>query len=632
MRGTMLALLLAFAFQSDAPTLVLRNGRVFDPESQTLRAPADLWIAGERVLGERALGTPVPPHAAGSPPVEVRDVGGAVLLPGLFDLHTHVAVAGTGMDAFVALEREEHLRSQLACGVTHVVDLHDDPTAVVATRERSRRESDLARLHVAGAAFTAPGGHGTQFGIEANVVTNVAEVDARFTQLLAARPDVIKLILEHGEWGPVPKLPTLDSELVDALARRAHEAQLPLFAHVWTLDEARTAVLHGADVLAHGVFVGAPDAELVRAMKARNVAYVPTLAVVVGSRRAASERTPYARELARAALHPDVYASVASGHGSGWSASAEFGGGEAQWFANLKLLADAGVTIGAGTDAGNPLTPHGPALLAELALYVEAGLSPARALRAATLDAAKILRVERDCGSLEPGKLADVVVIRGDPTRSIDELWNVVDVFKAGRRVDREALARKNVERAAPKAKRIVGPDVPARVDDFDDGDFTSACGTDWTSSADAALGGKSSVTIAVKDGVLRAEGELRAGFPYGPFAGAALRFDAEERRVLDAANFDGLRLRVRGTERSWSFTLNRAAVKDFNVFATELELGPEWREVEIPFKTLQQVGFGEPVPWAPDDFTGLELDARAPWGSNEVGSFWFELDWIEFR
>ncbi|MCK6445995.1 MAG: CIA30 family protein [Planctomycetes bacterium] len=624
----MLVHLLTIALQVEMPTLVLRNGRVFDPVALELRAPADLWIGGERVIGERPLGAALPSDAAH---VEVRDVGGATLLPGLFDLHVHVAVAGTGMDAFVALEREEHLRSQLACGITHVVDLHDDATAVFAARERSLREPDLARLHAAGSAFTAPGGHGTQFGIEENVVTTPAEVDARFAKLLELRPDVIKLILEHGEWGPVPKLPTLDGELAGAIARRAHEARLPLFAHVWTLDEARTAVERGADVLAHGVFVGAIDEPLVAALKERNVAYVPTLAVVVGSRRAASERTPYARELARSVLHPDVYASVASGHGSGWSSRADFGGGEAQWFANLKKLADAGVTIGAGTDAGNPLTPHGPALLEELALYVEAGLSPARALRAATLDAAKILRVERDFGALEPGRVADVVVLRGDPLRSIDELWNVVDVFKAGRRVDREALARRIAERAAPKAKRSVGKDVPARLDDFDDGDLTSACGTSWLGAEDSALGGKSNVTISVQDGVLRAEGELRAGFPYGPFAGAALRFDADERRVLDATNFDGLRLRVRGTERSWSFTLNRAAVKDFNVFATELELGPEWREVEIPFKTLQQVGFGEPVPWAPDDFTGLELDARAPWGSNEVGSFWFELDWIEF-
>ncbi|MCC6408742.1 MAG: hypothetical protein IT453_16380, partial [Planctomycetes bacterium] len=113
-----LALLVALA-QAPAPTLVLRNARVFDPDAQTLHAPADLWIAGERVLGERPLGTPTP---AG---VEVRDVAGATLLPGLFDLHVHVAVAGSGMDAFVRLEREDNLRSQLYCGVTHVVDLHD---------------------------------------------------------------------------------------------------------------------------------------------------------------------------------------------------------------------------------------------------------------------------------------------------------------------------------------------------------------------------------------------------------------------------------------------------------------------------------------------------------------------------
>lgn len=620
----MLSLCLALLAQSPAPTLVLRNGRVFDPETLTLRPAADLWIRGQRVLGERPPGTPVPEG------VEVRDVAGAALLPGLFDLHAHVAAAGTGMDAFVELGREENLRSQLACGVTHVLDLHDDAGAVFAARQRSRREGDLARLYCAGAAFTAPGGHGTQLGIEANVVGSLAEVEARFAGLLAEKPDVIKVILEHGGWGPVPALPTLDDELLGAIAERAHAARMPLFAHVWTRDEACTAVARGAGVLAHGVFVGAVDDALVQAMKQSGVAYVPTLAAVIGSRRAASERSPYANELARAVLHPDVFDSVASGRGSAWSALTDFGGGEGQWLANLKRLSDAGVTIGTGTDAGHPLTPHGPALLEELALFVEAGLPPARALRAATLDSARILRVERDFGSLAAGKVADVVVVRGDPTRSIHDVWNVVDVFRAGQRVEREALARRNAEQAAPRPKRRVGADLPARLDDFDDGNLTSACATTWTNTSDAAAGGSSSATLAVREGALRLEGELRAGFRFGPFAGAALAF-ASDARVLDAADFDGMRLRVRGSERSWTLTVNRAAVKDFNVFASELEIGPQWRELEVPFRSLQQVGSGAPVPWGPEDLTGLEIHARAPWGSNEIGAFWLELDWIEF-
>ncbi|MCC6407533.1 MAG: CIA30 family protein, partial [Planctomycetes bacterium] len=553
------------------------------------------------------------------------------------DLHVHVAVAGSGMDAFVRLEREDNLRSQLYCGVTHVVDLHDDQAAVFAARERSRKAPDLARLYAAGAAFTAPGGHGTQFGIPANAVTTVAEVDQRFDALAPLHPDVIKAILEHGEWGPVPKLPTLDATLFDAIAARARAAKLPLFAHVWTLDEARTAVEHGASVLAHGVFVGAVDDALASAMKTRGVAYVPTLSVVLGSQRAGSDRSPYARELALGALGAELYDNVASGHGSTWATSGDFAAGERQWLANLKTLADAGVSIGTGTDAGNPLTPHGPALLEELALFVEAGLSPARTLRAATLDSARILGVERDFGSLAPGKIADVVVVRGEPSTTISDVWNVVDVFKAGVRFDREAHARRLAARAAGPAKARVGADVPARIDDFDDGDARSAYASEWTASSDAVAGGKSSATLAARDGVLRVEGELRAGFSYGPFAGVALRFGGGERvagggeRVLDAGDYDGVRLRARGTERSWSFTLNRAAVKDFNVFATSLELGPEWKEVEIPFRALQQVGFGKPVPWGAGDLVGLEIDARAPWGSNEIGVFELELDWIEF-
>ncbi|MBI5433002.1 MAG: CIA30 family protein, partial [Planctomycetes bacterium] len=416
---------------------------------------------------------------------------------------------------------------------------------------------------------------------------------------------------------------------------------------------------HGASVLAHGVFVGAVDDALASAMKTRGVAYVPTLSVVLGSKRAGSERSPYAHELTLGALGAELYENVASGHGSTWATSGDFAAGDRQWLANLKTLADAGVLLGTGTDAGNPLTPHGPALLEELALFVEAGLSPARTLRAATLDSARILGVERDFGSLAPGKIADVVVVRGEPSTTISDVWNVVDVFKSGVPFDRAAHARRLAAQAAGPAKARVGSDVPARIDDFDDGDVRSAYATEWTAASDTVAGGKSSATIAVRDGVLRVDGELRAGFAYGPFAGVALRFDAtaervaddderaaddDERalgggaraadpgeRVLDAGDYDGVRLRVRGTERSWSFTLNRAAVKDFNGFATSLELGPEWKDVEIPFRTLQQLGVGKPVPWGAGDLVGLEIDARVPWGSNELGEFEFELDWIEF-
>ena len=93
---------------------------------------------------------------------------------------------------------------------------------------------------------------------------------------------------------------------------------------------------------------------------------------------------------------------------------------------------DAGVLVVAGSDAGNIGTFHGPAVLREVELLVQAGLSPARALRAATLDAARALGRERDLGSVEAGKLADLVVLDASPLEDVRNLARVHAVVKGG--------------------------------------------------------------------------------------------------------------------------------------------------------------------------------------------------------
>ena len=99
-------------------------------------------------------------------------------------------------------------------------------------------------------------------------------------------------------------------------------------------------------------------------------------------------------------------------------------------YTNLMILHRAGVPIVMGTDAGNPLTPHGPGVLHEISLFVEAGLTPGQALSAATLGSARILGVDDDFGALTTGRVADVVVVEGDPTADISALCDVRAVVK----------------------------------------------------------------------------------------------------------------------------------------------------------------------------------------------------------
>lgn len=215
---------------------------------------------------------------------------------------------------------------------------------------------------------------------------------------------------------------------------------------------------------------------------------------------------------------------------------------EANALANLKAIADAGIEIGAGTDAGNPFAPHGPGLLYELSLYVDAGLTPAQALRAATLSSARILGIDDRFGSIEPGKVADLVIVPCDPSVSIANLWDVKTVLKGGAAVDRAAAAARIAAFATPAVTRVGGVELPAELAGFDAGRVDSAWGGTWTAWSDQVARGKSTAVIeAAADGdahVLRLKGAVAEGFQWGAWAGATLALDARNKLLADASRY----------------------------------------------------------------------------------------------
>lgn len=609
-------------------TAVIRGGQLFDSETGRVRPLGQLRIAGERIVGEAPLDAPIPDG------VQPFDAFGCTVLPGLFDLHTHLMVAGGSMTSSLAPDPELNLQTHAAFGVLTAADLHNEPDYVFALRERTANDPTMARLAAAGAAFTVPGGHCTQFGFEPNVITKPADVATRFEALLARKPDVIKAVVEHGAWGSLPAMPTLDEPTLAAIAARASQAGVPLFCHVWTLAEAKQAARAGVDALVHGVYVGEVDDELIALMKQHGTGYVPTLAVVVAARRVGLGKTPYVPERLDSLLSPSLIEALndptAPSWVSGWAQA-----DDALFLRNLKKLHAAGIRCGAGTDAGNPLTPHGPGLLAELELYVDAGLTPAQALQCATIESARLLRRERDFGSLAAGKVADVVVVRGDPTRDLAALWQIEGVLKAGRAIDRAALRERQLAPTRAPRKRRLGLDLEPAIDDFDDEDLDSRWGGSWVVAADSAMpGGKSQSSLEVIEvegsGALLMKATLAEGSPYGAFAGATIRWNPILPDQVDFADATALVLRVRGTARSWTLAVERAAVTDYDVFAADFAVSDKWREVRVPLADLRQVGFGAKVAVAWNDVIGLTLTVRsAPGAKRGFGGFELELDEI---
>ncbi len=613
------------------------GGKIFDGHGESARPLGALVVESGRITAVLEPGDEALVALAGDDAVTRIDCTGHTVIPGLFDLHAHIGTPGGAMHLATVVQPEEQLRTQLYCGVTTVVDLHS-PHSIFELRDRSRSDASLARLYAAGLAFTRTGGHPVQFGAGGMIVDTEDDVAPRLEELMAYEPDVVKSVLEHGAWGGLPEMPTMDDVLTEALADGVHAAGLRLFTHIWSLDEARTAVVAGSDVLAHGIFLDEADEPLARAMVDRGVAYVPTLSVTHAGVSALRGDLPYDVDVIVEALHPDL-AEILVEPDAGTRmmltpmARLDASGANERARSNLEFMHHAGVTIGVGTDAGNPFVPHGPAVAYELRLYVEAGLSPAEALRAATLGSATALGVEGDFGTLDVGKVADVVVVAGDPTTAIADVASVVHVMKDGQLVDRAATRALNEERRKPVVPFVVGDEVPTLLGDFDDGSLTSSWGGTWVAQDDSiAPGGTSSAGVSVEDGALVLQGELARGFMMGPFAGTNNTWGPGFRRLADVQHVDALRLRARGTPRPFTVTLLSSRVRDWDNFAAPLNVTEEWSEITIPFTSFRQTGFGQSLEWTGRDLIGLSFDARnPPFGGGALGEFRLEIDSIEF-
>ncbi|MCE7984434.1 MAG: hypothetical protein DYG89_24950 [Caldilinea sp. CFX5] len=455
--------------------LVFANVRLFDGETV---------IPSTTVVVEDGLITAVGANVAQPADAQVIDGAGKTLLPGLIDAHTHVFSADV-------------LRQALILGVTTEMDMFMDAQLAAHLRQEQAATGAVERadLFSAGTLATAPGGHGTQFGLAIPTLTSPDEADAFVAARVAEGSDYIKIIIEDGEELGL-ELPTLDPATVKALVAAAHDNDKLALVHVQTLAAAEEALAAGADGLAH-IFVDAvPDDAFVEQAVASGLFVIPTLAVFQNIGDEPADRSviddphlaPYLTDADLQSL-TTPYAGFA-------------GLSLANGQAAVRRLFQAGVPILAGTDAPNPGTAHGASLHRELVLLTDAGLSPVEALRAATSVTADTFGLS-DRGRIAPGLRADLLLVKGDPTTTITATRDIVGIWKLGVPVDREAyLAALEAQRAAAAAQQAAFAEGEmAVVSDFEDGTVATNFGTAWQVSTDALAGGASTAELNAVDG-----------------------------------------------------------------------------------------------------------------------------------
>jgi imidazolonepropionase-like amidohydrolase/ABC-type multidrug transport system permease subunit len=438
-------------------TRLIQNARIFVGNGKVIESGAVL-VRGGKIDNVYEGSFP----DAKSLNAEPIDAAGKTVLPGLIDVHVHLGASGGFPADFMKFDpskaAERALESYLYCGVTAVRSVGDRLDYMLKLREKFGSGERLGtELFFCGPLFTAEGGHGTEYAkympeamrasFNAQFVRtpkSMEEARKQVDELAAQHVDAIKGVLEAGVTGY--SFNRMDVNILRAVVDEAHTKKLPVAIHCGEAADVIDAVALGADSVEHGSFIDAiPDATIAE-MKAKGIAYDPTLSVVEGfTNFAKGDTTLLKRSLVQQvtpkdlldgtekAATSDQFKGLREGL-SHYPMSLQTGGN------NLLKAWRAGMMLVTGSDAGNFLVMHGPTVQHEIELWVAAGIPADVALQAATYNAAKLLRVDHRIGTIEKGKEASLFIVDGNPLQDVRALSSISAVLMKGEYVARREI------------------------------------------------------------------------------------------------------------------------------------------------------------------------------------------------
>ena len=384
--------------------------------------------------------------------VSVVDGKGMWLTPGLVDAHVHFSQTGwadgrpDALDvrathpyektiAALKAHPEVFAKSYLCSGITAVFDVG----GYAWTTDLARRfANDTAAPHVSAAGpLLSTLDHWLNLPAERQFIHLKDEASAR---------EGVSYLASHGSRAIKVWYIDENAAAINAAGAAAEKAGLPLIVHATELAGAKAAVRAGAKLLVHSVWDAPVDEELIALMKERGTMLTPTLTVMGGYVRMFEGNTTIddpngcVDEATRAKVK-----STPARRGDASTRGARTRQREALAAANLKRLVAAGIPIATGTDAGNPLTLHGPAIYAEMEAMQRAGMAPMQVIVASTATAARAARLDEVTGTVEKGKSADLLLLDGDPSKDVTNFRRLRFVVRGGvvRGVDElSAMAR----------------------------------------------------------------------------------------------------------------------------------------------------------------------------------------------
>ena len=443
-----------FALAAHTEKISLVGATVINPADGKVLPNATIVIDGDRI--ERlAMGK----QDAATLGKQIACVG-KFILPGYIDTHVHFFQSGdlfTRPDvadltkvrpyaeevAWVKSHPPDVFSRYLRSGITSVVDV-GGPFWNFEVRKTAKATAKAPRVAVAGPLISSVSRPQLDLGDPPIVKIETPEQAREFVRKLAAQnPDLVKI------WYIVDKDHPVESfrPIAHATIEESHAHKIRVAVHATELETARAAVEEGADILVHSVIDKPVDDAFVKLLKERNIILCPTLVVFERYGRTFSHQLNLTPEEQKWG-NPEVIASldmtkipqdklpdrIKQALADPKASMDRINKTYEVALPNLKRLEDAGVTIAAGTDAGNIGTIHGPALFREFQLMKEAGLTPMQILQCVTVNAAKLFGGETGAhvGKIENGYSADLVILKSNPLEDIRHASDIDTVIKNG--------------------------------------------------------------------------------------------------------------------------------------------------------------------------------------------------------
>jgi len=426
-----------------AGTVLLQDVTLIDGNGGAPLEHTDILIQGDTIA---AIGKEL--DTAG---VKVLNLSGKTIMPALISSHVHVGTLKGTTTKSVNYTRANilaQLKKYQDYGIENIQVMGTDRPMLFTSGLRDSSMNGLlpgARIYSAGYGFGVPqNAPPVDFGMDQVYrPVSAAEIPAKMDSLAKLKPSVVKMWVD--DFGG--KFKKMDPSVYRAIITEAHKHHIRVASHLYYLADARKLVADGVNIIGHSIRDSVIDDQLISEMKTKGVAYIPTLSLDEFAYIYARKPEWIDDEFFKASLEPGVYEMITSkDYQDGLKKAPGYARSVAAYetaLRNLKKLYVAGVLVAMGTDSGaTPVRAQGFSEHLELELMVQAGLTPLQAIGVATKNSAKVLQISDRFGTLEKGKIADLIILKNNPATDIKNTRSIEAVYKAGKEVSKGPLNR----------------------------------------------------------------------------------------------------------------------------------------------------------------------------------------------